>query len=99
MSEYQPGQEYRCRACSRQYIPAPRYFCCSGWECGCGGRLIPFEVCSTECAEKELEECDHDWEYEGEDFSVGIVGSSRTCAKCGETEPYDRSEDFDDNYF
>ena len=98
-AQHSPGEEYFCRVCKREYHPTTRYFCCNGWQCGCGGATIPFEVCSTECAEKEMEECDHDWEYESADLSVGIMSSSRTCAKCEQTEPYDRSEDFDDNYF
>jgi len=98
-SEWKPGDEHFCRVCKRVYMPTSRYFCCNGWQCGCGGATIPFEVCSPECAEKEMEECDHEWEYEGADPSVGIMSGSRTCVKCGEVGPDERGEDFDDNYF
>lgn len=29
-----------------------RYFCCSGWECGCGGEMIDHDLCSSECHEQ-----------------------------------------------
>lgn len=44
-----------CRVCG---VPlprwwGPRYICCSGWECGCGGGYLPHSVCSTSCYENE----------------------------------------------
>lgn len=58
------------------------------------------EIEAREAAKlREQWECDHEWEYEGADPSVGIMSGSRTCVKCGEEGPDERGEDFDDNYF
>lgn len=48
---------------------------------------------------REQIECDHEWEYESADPSVGIMSGSKTCVICGEEGPDDRGDDFDDNYF
>lgn len=59
----------RCRVCggALRHGWGVRYYCCSGWECGCGGAVLPYDVCSSACLENEIEE-EYDLPMEDEDW-------------------------------
>jgi hypothetical protein len=72
------GWETRCRVCAGP-LPrgwAPRYYCCSGWNCGCGGSYLPYNVCSSSCWENEVEE-EYDLPMTDEDWDSLMSAESR----------------------
>lgn len=49
------GDPTTCRVCGHN-VPRsgyPRYYCCNGDMCGCGGGTLPDNVCSSSCLENE----------------------------------------------
>ena len=44
-----------CRVCNREFRDRRRirWVCCNGDMCGCYGQIMPDEVCSIECLDRE----------------------------------------------
>lgn len=45
----------KCRVCGAPVHRSgyPRYYCCNGDMCGCGGGTLPDSICSSSCLENE----------------------------------------------
>lgn len=44
----------RCFVCDEEIRSTlkPRYWCCNGTDCGCGGAVLPTDICSVTCGEE-----------------------------------------------
>ena len=92
MSEEYGADEY-CRVCSKPIRlranmfsgRSPRYICCNGRDCACGGGTFPNDVCSLACWESEgLEALEEDGPMDLEDQLERALDAAFPAAKGAE---------------
>lgn len=68
-----------CRICGDP-VPRtgfPRYYCCNGRDCGCGGGTLPDSVCSSSCFEDEDLHCPLE-QLEDDEWFAGLIEDVRS---------------------
>lgn len=83
-----------CRACGKwiRLTKHPRYACCNGRDCGCGGATLPDDICSMSCYET-MEECACGSLYSPVDENGDDVDMCQTCRENAAEAAYERAQE------